>query len=68
MFHEKQETDHEDELREAFKVFDKVGNGRERAGALGVAGKQATVYDELLPHLHEQDGNGFISAAEVRRT
>ncbi len=30
-----QETDHEDELREAFKVFDK-------------------------------DGNGFISAAEVR--
>jgi calmodulin len=33
-----QDTDHEEELREAFKVFDKDGNGFISAAEVGLAG------------------------------
>ncbi|KAK4806347.1 hypothetical protein QYF61_017216 [Mycteria americana] len=55
------DTDSEEEIREAFRVFDKVGRGR---GWMGTGGTGEAAVSPPCPQ--PQDGNGYISAAELR--
>ena len=57
------DTDSEEEIREAFRVFDKVGLWSARRSAF--SDEASLVYvDTNSPRV--QDGNGYISAAELR--
>lgn len=55
------DTDSEEEIREAFRVFDKVR--RFAAAAAAVSRNAAPEFTFLTTF---QDGNGYISAAELR--
>ncbi|NXW10526.1 CALM protein, partial [Fregetta grallaria] len=54
------DTDSEEEIREAFRVFDKVGAGT----GMGTGGMGEVTVTPSCPQ--PQDGNGYISAAELR--
>lgn len=55
------DTDSEEEIREAFRVFDKVGRA-----ATAHAAVRLDAASELTFLTTFQDGNGYISAAELR--
>ena len=55
------DTDSEEEIREAFRVFDKVNTIYTRAHM-----SICRIFICLLNELYIQDGNGYISAAELR--
>lgn len=60
------DTDSEEEIREAFRVFDKVGFGHVSPRARTHARVHAAERGPNACVCGLQDGNGYISAAELR--
>lgn len=56
------DTDSEEEIREAFRVFDKVNASSRSSVHCTVVCKKGSSLTDLI----SQDGNGYISAAELR--